>query len=84
MENFTTYVLYSKKFNKIYIGFTSDLDARLNSHNFLSKKGYTFNFRPWILIHSESFDTKAAAMKREKELKSANGRLFIWKLINNL
>ena len=80
---FTVYVLYSPSFNKIYIGFTSDLEARILSHNHLANKGYTIKYRPWTVIHSEIFSTKLAAMKREKELKCANGRKFIWSLIEN-
>ncbi|MBS1505093.1 MAG: GIY-YIG nuclease family protein [Bacteroidetes bacterium] len=78
---FYVYVLYSASFEKIYVGFTSDLTARFNSHNQLSKKGWTVKFRPWLLAYSEEFATKAEAMKREKELKSAKGRLFIWESI---
>jgi len=77
--NFQVYVLFSQTHNKIYIGFTSDLPARLASHNHLSKKGWTVKYRPWTLIHTEDFETKADAMKREKELKSARGREFIRK-----
>jgi putative endonuclease len=43
----------------------------------LSKKGWTIRFRPWVLVHQESFQSKAEAMRREKELKSARGREFI-------
>ncbi|RZK52111.1 MAG: GIY-YIG nuclease family protein [Pedobacter sp.] len=80
---FTVYVLFSESFNKIYIGYTSDLVQRLLSHNFLSKKGYTIRYRPWIVIHTESFDDKTHAMKRERELKSGMGREFIWKKIRS-
>jgi putative endonuclease len=80
---FTVYVLYSSSFNKIYIGFTSNLEARILSHNVLSVKGYTLKYRPWEIIYTEIFETKSEAMKREKELKSANGRKFIWSLIEN-
>ena len=80
---FTVYVLYSSSFNKIYIGFTSNLEARILSHNHLANKGYTLKFRPWEIIYTEIFETKSEAMKREKELKSANGRKFIWSLIEN-
>ena len=41
MQQFVTYVLYSKKFNKIYIGFTANLITRFKSHNSLGKKGFT-------------------------------------------
>ena len=78
---FHVYILYSPSYDKIYIGFTSDLASRIKSHNELSKKGWTVKFRPWLLAHSEEFSTKADAMRREKELKSAKGRKFIWEQI---
>ena len=80
---FMFYVLYSPSFNKIYIGFTSDLEARFKSHNELATKGWTIKFRPWTLAYSESFKTKSEVMKREKELKSAKGREFIRRKILN-
>ncbi len=78
---FTVYALYSKSYDKIYIGFTSDIEQRLLSHNELGKKGWTIKFRPWQLIHTEVFQLKLDAMKREKQLKTATGRNFIWSLI---
>ena len=79
---FTVYVLFSAAFNKIYIGFSSDLEQRIRSHNVLATKGYTIRYRPWTLVYKEVFDTKSEAMKREKELKSAKGRAFIWSLMD--
>ncbi|MEO6253347.1 MAG: GIY-YIG nuclease family protein [Ferruginibacter sp.] len=79
---FTVYVLYSKDYDKIYIGFTSDLKQRLLSHNELGKKGWTIKFRPWKLIYTEVFQLKSGAMKREKELKTATRRNFIWSIIH--
>jgi len=78
---FTVYVLYSKSSDKIYIGFTSNLEQRLLSHNELGKKGWTIKFRPWELVHTEEFEEKADAMRREKALKSGQGRDFIWSLV---
>ena len=80
---FIVYILYSEKFDKIYIGFTSDLEKRILSHNHLATKGWTIKFRPWSVVHTEKFDTKAAVMNREKELKSARGRKFIRENILN-
>jgi len=80
---FVVYALYSKTFNKIYIGFTSNMDERFKSHNELAKKGWTIKFRPWQIIYQESFNLKTEAMKREKELKTATGRKFIRELIIN-
>jgi len=80
---FTVYVLYSEKFEKIYIGYTSSIEERLRAHNELATKGWTIKFRPWRLIHSELFESKANAMRREKELKTAKGREWIWQLVRN-
>jgi putative endonuclease len=80
-DGFTTYALYSPDYEKIYIGFTGDLEARLLSHNKLGKKGWTIKYRPWELVYQQRFATKPEAMKREKELKSAKGRQFIWSII---
>ena len=78
------YALYSPSFEKIYIGYTSNLEERLRSHNHLSTKGYTLRYRPWKLIYTEDYQTKREAMAREKQLKSAKGREFIWSIINKL
>jgi putative endonuclease len=78
---FIVYVLYSITYDKIYIGYSSNLAARLLSHNTLAKKGWTIKYRPWEVLYKEVYDTKKQAMEREKELKSAKGRIFIRSLI---
>ncbi|MDB5141617.1 MAG: nuclease superfamily protein [Mucilaginibacter sp.] len=78
---FTVYVLYSQKYNEIYIGFTSDLENRFLSHNELATKGHTIKYRPWVIAHTEEYQTKSEAIKREAQLKSANGRVFAWNII---
>jgi len=74
---YSTYVLYSKSHDRLYIGFSSDYLRRFEWHNSLSKKGFTINYRPWVIIHVEHFDTKPEAMHREKQLKSGQGRAWI-------
>ena len=76
---FHIYVSYSKTFNKIYLGFTSNLEQRLISHNLKATKGWTIRYRPWKLIYHEEYDSKAEAMKREQSLKSHQGRDFMRK-----
>jgi len=75
------YALFSKSHNKIYVGFSSDLNGRLSAHNHPKNKGWTSRYQPWELIYHEEFCTKEGAMAREKQLKSAKGRLFIRSLI---
>ncbi|MCB0469062.1 MAG: GIY-YIG nuclease family protein [Aequorivita sp.] len=84
MEEFVVYILFSKNFNKTYVGFTSNLIERYKSHNHLSKKGYTLKFRPWEVIHVEFFATKAEALQREQFFKTGIGRDCIKEIISDL
>jgi putative endonuclease len=81
---YTVYVLYSKSYKKIYIGYTSNLTNRLSSHNVLGAKGYTVKYRPWTVAYTEAYSNKSSAMAREKFLKSGKGRQIIWKKIKDL
>jgi len=78
---FTVYALYSEAFDKIYIGYSSNVDERIKSHNELATKGWTIRYRPWKVIYTEKYSTKSEAMRREKQLKSAKGREFIRRII---
>ncbi|MBN8688150.1 MAG: GIY-YIG nuclease family protein [Chitinophagales bacterium] len=69
-----TYVLYSKSSGKSYVGFTNDIERRLFEHNVSETKGFTLRFRPWVVVHTESFDSKSDALKNEKYLKTGAGR----------
>jgi putative endonuclease len=81
MDNFVVYILFSEKYSKTYVGYTSNLLERFKSHNFLSKKGFTTKYRPWTVIHIEFFENKNEAIAREKFLKTGKGREFIKGLI---
>ena len=80
---FYTYILYSLKFNRTYVGQTNNLSNRLEYHN-SGKVKSTKAYKPWKLIYSENFDSRAESMKREKWLKSPNGRKFIHNLLMQL
>jgi putative endonuclease len=80
---FFVYALYSSEYDKIYVGFTADVERRLAAHNHPENKNWTGKFQPWKVIYTESFQTKGEAMKREKELKSFRGREFIRSLIKS-
>jgi putative endonuclease len=77
---YIVYILFSEKYNKTYVGFTSSLVERFKSHNELATKGYTIKYRPWMVIHIEVYQSKNEAMNREKWFKSGVGRDFISKL----
>jgi putative endonuclease len=67
----------SERNGKRYIGSTSKLpDERVVEHN-TGNTSFTRNNRPWHLIHSEIFSTKSEALRREKFLKSGQGRKWL-------
>jgi len=74
---FVTYVLYSYKYNRLYIGYTSNLINRFRSHQILATKGFTIKYRPWIVIDVRFHEQKAEALRDEKYLKSGIGRANI-------
>ncbi len=74
---YTVYVLQSEQHKKIYIGYSSNFEQRLLSHNSLGKKGWSIRFRPWRVIYTEEFEFKQDAIKREKQLKGGKGREWI-------
>lgn len=72
---FYTYILKSKKNNKLYTGYTSDLRKRLKEHN-EGKSKYTKNNGPYDLIYYEACLEKEDAMRREVYLKSGRGKRY--------
>ncbi|MCX6300874.1 MAG: GIY-YIG nuclease family protein [Bacteroidia bacterium] len=75
------YVLYSSDYDKIYIGYSANPEARLKAHNDNRNKGWTAKYKPWIIKYSETLYTKREALLREKQLKSFRGREFIRSLL---
>jgi putative endonuclease len=62
-------MLKSLKSGKYYIGYTNDLNNRLESHNSGVNKA-TKPYTPWELVYYEAYRTKDAALMREKILKN--------------
>jgi putative endonuclease len=75
-----TYILYSHSIDKYYVGFTHDINLKLERHNFgwckFSSRGI-----PWELVYKEEFINKSDAIKRENEIKNWKCRRMIEKLI---
>lgn len=80
-EMYYTYVLKSKKDNKLYVGQTSNLLRRIIDHNLGLVKS-TKHRKPLIKVYHETFNTRSEAMKRESYFKTGVGRDFLYKLIN--
>lgn len=70
-----TYVIYSEKILKYYVGYTSDLKKRISHHN-LGLDRWTKRGTPWKLVYKEEYRNKHDAFLREKYLKTGKGREF--------
>ena len=62
------YVLFSKKDHELYIGYTNDLQKRMQEHR-LGKSRATMSRRPLLLIYCEAYLRWSDAKRREKFLK---------------
>ena len=66
-----TYMLksISPGFKKTYVGYTNNLELRLNKHNSNNGAKATKGYK-WILIYSKKFRDKKKAMSFEYKLKN--------------
>ncbi|MCK4357140.1 MAG: GIY-YIG nuclease family protein [Candidatus Cloacimonetes bacterium] len=78
---FYTYILYSDRKDKYYIGHTHNLVLRLERHN-SGRSRFTKAGIPWIIVYYEEYETKSEAMRREYELKKQKNRKYIINLID--
>jgi putative endonuclease len=62
------YIIQSQRFDKYYIGSTSDIEKRIEFHN-SRRARYTKRYQPWVLRHIEEYNSRAEAVRRERELK---------------
>jgi len=60
---------------RYYVGFTTDLDRRLEEHN-TGKSIHTNKFKPWKLVSYTAFIDRERAEKFELYLKTPSGRAF--------
>ena len=73
---FYVYLLRSDAFSdQRYTGFTTDLRARLKSHNEGASK-HTAKYRPWSLVTYLAFSDERKAREFEFYLKSGSGAAF--------
>jgi putative endonuclease len=69
---YKVYILISDKYNRFYIGCTSDIQKRIVYHN-SGKNKSTKPYRPWRILYVEDFENKTDAFKREWHLKHPKG-----------
>lgn len=76
------YVLLSEKDNKFYTGYTSNINERKRLHD-VGRVESTKNRRPLKLIYWEGCLNQQDATRREKYLKSGNGKIYLRNRLSN-
>lgn len=74
------YVLKNQRTGGNYIGHTGNLERRVTQHNSSNYKPERYTNKisgPWELVYQEEYSSRAEAMKREKFLKSGQGRNYL-------
>lgn len=61
--------------DQTYIGFSENLKARLNAHNW-GQSPHTAKFKPWKMVTYMAFEERGKALDFEKYLKSNSGKAF--------
>jgi putative endonuclease len=73
---FFAYILQSEKTKRYYVGSTDNLGNRLKEHN----SGETVSSRrgiPWKIVHTEQFNTRSEAIRKEKQIKARGAQRYL-------
>ena len=71
------YILQSEKINRFYIGYTSNLDLRMQFHENAESRKYTYNADDWTLFFSIACESKTQALAIEKHIKAMKSKVYI-------
>ena len=78
------YVLENSADRSWYVGFTTDVERRVQEHNEGSGARHTRKAPgQWQLIYQEGYLDKRDALHRETFLKSGSGRTYLKKQLQN-
>jgi putative endonuclease len=75
-----TYILFSEKLNKYYVGACIDMERRFYEHNIGHSK-FTSTGVPWRLVYTKKFATLIEAKQLEAKIKKQKSRKYIELLI---
>ena len=71
------YILASRPHGTLYVGVTSDLSRRMESHRWGSVPGFTEKYHVKTLVYFELHEDMREAIQREKRIKKWNRE---WKI----
>lgn len=76
-----SYVIYSRESGAFYYGYFENLEKALEIHN-SNKISVTQGRGPWVLMFSESFDTRLRAIRQASFYRSVKGQRFLKNMLN--
>jgi len=81
--SYYVYILYSRKADRYYVGETENVDIRLKSHlSGISR--YTSIADDWTVVHTEPFNSRSDAIRREKDIKRKKSRKYIESILKTV
>ncbi len=80
MKKYYCYIISNKNRTVLYIGYTENIEKRLEDHKKGKGTDFTKKYNVHELIHLEEFETRKEAKAREKQLKNWH-KQWKWNLI---
>ena len=76
------YILHSQKLNRFYIGYTTNLEIRIDFHiNDTQIRKFTYKASDWLLFLKIECTSKNQALAIEKHIKSMKSKVYIQNLL---
>lgn len=82
MKKYSIYIIKRENNNEYYVGIAEDIEKRLKQHNG-GNVAVTKYKRPYRLVFSQKFDSKALALKAERKIKKWKRKDFIEKIVQD-
>ncbi|NTU53472.1 MAG: GIY-YIG nuclease family protein [Chlorobiaceae bacterium] len=79
-ERYFLYILKSETSDRYYIGSSANPHRRLEYHNGF-EKGFTSCYRPWHIVFTKEYPSKAEAHAAETKIKGWKSRKMIDRVI---
>ncbi|GAB5399769.1 MAG: hypothetical protein Aureis2KO_13540 [Aureisphaera sp.] len=74
--NYVVYILFSDILEKYYVGYTRDLEERMQRHN-AGRSKFTSKGVPWRLIKTYPCNDRVEAVRLEKKIKKRGAKRFL-------
>jgi len=75
------YILQSQKLDRFYIGYSSDVEKRLEFHQSSETRKFTHKADDWELIFEINCHRKSQALQIEQHIKQMKSKVYIKNLM---